>query len=735
MGTNDGSLLALGTVAVLTLAGAAARAPALYGSRNTMRLFHGTKGDFTAFDLDHPDRKDFGWLGRGVYLTDSEDLAKVYARVKKGAATPRMLHIEVDGGRFYDATLEDKRRIAAAGPQASRAFAQRLKAQGYIGARLDHAPNGVEYVVFDPSRVRVVGSEPVQPYGRRGSMAMLEPRELPRDARIEVRVNRVGRSRFCVEIFARAGSGKDAPVIGTLVMVSNDAHPDILEVSESKANLEGLGPLLYDIGLELANRLGMRGVAPDQEEISEDAAKVWAYYYSRRREGMVSEQKVVNAKRLPREVASLVEGGWGRDDIYEDVRFRHALNSVYTKPRVSILPQLESMGVLETVDTGKKRAGSKAMLEPRELPRDTRIEVRVTRVGRRVYVEVYALGGRGEDAPVLGMFRMESNAAHPDILEVSETEARLDGLGPLLYDIGLEMANRLGMRGVAPDQSDITEDAANVWVYYHSRRGAGRVAEQKVVTTQRLPRDFREEDEDEDRDDIYDESRFRSALGSFYSKPRVAILPQLERMGVLEMVEGGMNLRGSANARNAFGPRKPLGVHGLTYRVKQNSSGDTLIAVYEGSKRIAHLDAYWEYSMRSIEEKEEKVRGLPSESWTRLKRGAACATDLRNLGAEGKYPNVIGVHHAYITEDKWKGKGVGRAMYEALLSEAFTVRKSRVGGTPGPMFAVPDSCLGVGSTSPDAMRVWDSLARRYPSSGTVIRVDAPPVLGTPNRSR
>lgn len=409
---------------------------------------------------------------------------------------------------------------------------------------------------------------------------------------------------------------------------------------------------------------------------------------------------------------------------YIGARLDHAPNGfeyvVFEPSRVRVVGS-------EPVQPYGRRSGSRAMLEPRELPRDTRIEVRVTRVGRRVYVEVYALGGRGEDAPLLGMFRMESNAAHPDILEVSETEATLDGLGPLLYDIGLELANRLGMRGVAPDQSEISEDAATVWAYYHSRRGAGRVAEQKVVTSQRLPRDFREEDEDEDRDDIYDDSRFRSALGSVYSKSSVTILPQLERMGVLERVEGGMNLRGSANARDAFGPRKPLGVHGLTYRVKQNSNGDTLIAVYEVSKRIAHLDAYWQYSMRSIEEKEEEV--------TRLKRGVACATDLRNLGAEGKYPNVIAIHHAYITEDKWKGKGVGRAMYEALLSEAFAVRESRVGGSPGPMFAVPMSCLSVGSTSSDAMRVWASLARRYPSSGTSIRVDAPPVLGTPNRSR
>jgi len=541
MGTNVGSLLTLGTVAVLAVAGAALRAPAYYGQRaggrNTMRLFHGTKGDFTAFDLDHPDRKDFGWLGRGVYLTDSEELAKIYANVKKGAASPRMLHIEVDDGRFYDATLEDKRRIAAAGPQASRAFAQRLKAEGYIGARLDHAPNGFEYVIFDPSRVRVVGSEPVAPYGR--------------------------------------------------------------------------------------------------------------------------------------------------------------------------------------------RSGSRAMLEPRELPRDTRIEVRVTRVGRRAYVEIYALGGEGA---VLGLLRMESNAAHPDILEVSETEARIDGLGPLLYDLGLEVANRLGRRGVAPDQSEVSEDAANVWAYYYTRRGPGRVAEQKVVTSSTLPRDFREDDEDEERDDIYDESRFRSALNSVYTKPSVTVLPQLERMGMLTMVEGGMNLRGSANARNAFGPRKPLGIHGLTYRAKQDSNGNTLLAIYSGSTRIAHIDAYWEYSMRSIESKEEEVI-------RRENRGVACASDLRKLGAEGKYPNVIAIHHAYITEDAWKGKGVGLAMYEALLAEAFDVRESRIGGQPGPMFAVPMSCLSVGTTSSQAMRVWASLARRYPSSGTAIRVDTRPVVGAANRVR
>jgi len=171
----------------------------------------------------------------------------------------------------------------------------------------------------------------------------------------------------------------------------------------------------------------------------------------------------------------------------------------------------------------------------------------------------------------------------------------------------------------------------------------------------------------------------------------------------------------------AFGPRKPL-FGPYTYRVKQNYNGDTLLAVYVGSKRIAHMDAYWLYSMRTVEDREEEVQ--------KYGRGRACASDLRALGAEGKYPNVLSVSHAFITDDAHKGKGVGRAMYEAMMAEGFAVRESRTGGKPGPMFFIPDECKGVGNTSAEARRVWASLVRDYLSKGTSIRVDAPPVIGS-----
>jgi len=176
---------------------------------------------------------------------------------------------------------------------------------------------------------------------------------------------------------------------------------------------------------------------------------------------------------------------------------------------------------------------------------------------------------------------------------------------------------------------------------------------------------------------------------------------------------------------NVFGPKKPL-FGPYTYRVKRNVNGDTLIAVYHGSKRIAHIDAFWAYSMRSIEEHEAEEAQRVGGRGRRL----VCASDLRSLGAEGRYPNVLRVGHAFMDDEAYKGKGIGRAMYEAMMVEGFAVRETRIGGQPGPMFLIPDECGGAGNTSADAKRVWASLARDYPSQGTSIRVDAPPVIGS-----
>lgn len=154
----DGTSLVLAAVGALALAGragSAARQSA--GLPLPSELFHGTRHVFDRFVLDHEGRKDFGWLGRGIYLTDNETIASMYAKQKKGPDSPRVLTVSVAPGKIYVASLRDKEKISAAGESASRAFSEGLIRRGYIGAVLDHGNFGREFVIFDPSKIEVRG--------------------------------------------------------------------------------------------------------------------------------------------------------------------------------------------------------------------------------------------------------------------------------------------------------------------------------------------------------------------------------------------------------------------------------------------------------------------------------------------------------------------------------------------------------------------------------------------------
>jgi len=119
-------------------------------------LYHGTADDVTAFDPDHPNRKDTGWLGTGVYLTDSADMADVYAMQKRrtGTAGENVMPLYARLENPYMATMEDKARIRAGGREAANAFTAELQAQGYDGVILEVAPDAREIVVFDPAAVK-----------------------------------------------------------------------------------------------------------------------------------------------------------------------------------------------------------------------------------------------------------------------------------------------------------------------------------------------------------------------------------------------------------------------------------------------------------------------------------------------------------------------------------------------------------------------------------------------------
>jgi len=131
-------------------------------------LYHGTSDDVVSFDLNHPNRKDTGWLGTGVYLTDNKDLASSYSRLKRGDAGPNVMPVFAKLKNPYYATLKDKQMLRdfstdrlSKGRSAADEWTDMLKAKGHDGVILEYKPSDTgfsekarEIVVFDPAHVR-----------------------------------------------------------------------------------------------------------------------------------------------------------------------------------------------------------------------------------------------------------------------------------------------------------------------------------------------------------------------------------------------------------------------------------------------------------------------------------------------------------------------------------------------------------------------------------------------------
>ena len=126
-------------------------------------LYHGTADNISEFNLDHPHRKDTGWLGTGVYLTDSPDLAKYYADIK--AQKKKQGRLPDDGVRAtilplyarlenpYRATLKEKDQIRT-GKISADGFREKLIADGHDGVIMPIDNNNNEIVVFDTRAVK-----------------------------------------------------------------------------------------------------------------------------------------------------------------------------------------------------------------------------------------------------------------------------------------------------------------------------------------------------------------------------------------------------------------------------------------------------------------------------------------------------------------------------------------------------------------------------------------------------
>ena len=149
----------------------------------------------------------------------------------------------------------------------------------------------------------------------------------------------------------------------------------------------------------------------------------------------------------------------------------------------------------------------------------------------------------------------------------------------------------------------------------------------------------------------------------------------LSRAGIRELVQEIL----VQESRGGFSRKTTAG--GLMYLAQYDATA-VAVSLYDetGEDIIGMMDAR-QYSMR------------------RLRPDAGCDQDIVRLGG-GPDSTIFGVYDSRIADPSNRGKGYGKLMYEICIYEIF----SRHGG----FFFVPMSCT-IGTTTGDAMRVWDSL--------------------------
>lgn len=132
-----------------------------------VKAFHGTADSISAFDIEHPNKKDVGWMGRGIYLTNNRQIAADYSKIKAGR-TPGVMSLFISLKNPYIAKSSEKQRIMLlersdkyAALDEARALTSRLEAEGFDGVALEYPASEVgekyastEYVVFDPNQIK-----------------------------------------------------------------------------------------------------------------------------------------------------------------------------------------------------------------------------------------------------------------------------------------------------------------------------------------------------------------------------------------------------------------------------------------------------------------------------------------------------------------------------------------------------------------------------------------------------
>lgn len=123
-------------------------------------FYHGTRDTIEAFDLNHPNKKDHGWLGRGVYVTNDERFAKAYSKLKRGSGSAQVMPLFIKAKKLYEMSIEEKHELSKRSKAEVDQFTDNLIAQGYDGSILEFPEDNVQEVaIFHTNNIRSVDAQ------------------------------------------------------------------------------------------------------------------------------------------------------------------------------------------------------------------------------------------------------------------------------------------------------------------------------------------------------------------------------------------------------------------------------------------------------------------------------------------------------------------------------------------------------------------------------------------------
>jgi hypothetical protein len=131
--------------------------------QGSVTLYHGATEEFSRFDPSMMGRRDTGNLGRGIYLTSDEEIARRYAEdnAQRFGGEPIVLKVQAalrNTAPFGDLIPTLKAELGIPFPPSGKdpRRAQLLR-DWFLEHGYDSARSGHEYVVFNPRALRVVG--------------------------------------------------------------------------------------------------------------------------------------------------------------------------------------------------------------------------------------------------------------------------------------------------------------------------------------------------------------------------------------------------------------------------------------------------------------------------------------------------------------------------------------------------------------------------------------------------